>query len=120
MWLLVCVRSTYTVLVFVYSVNHDPARGYLTETNDPMSTILVLVHMAIYDGTPEYLVALLLQHTPPRSLRSVGGLRLEMPKMNFERFGRRAFVCAGPTLWNKFTKTYARHPHSHSNTLSSH
>ena len=61
--------------------------------------LLVLVHSALYDGTPEYLAALLLQHAPRRSLRSAGGLLLEVPKVNLERFGRRAFACAGPTLF---------------------
>ena len=36
--------------------------------------LLVLVHRAIYNGTPEYLAALLRRHTPPRSLRFAGGL----------------------------------------------
>ena len=66
--------------------------------------LLVLVHRALYDGTPEYLVALLLQHAPRRPLRSAGGLLLEVPKVNLERFGRRAFACAGPTLWNKLPR----------------
>ena len=66
--------------------------------------LLVLVHRALYDGTPEYLAALLLQHAPRRSLRSAGGLLLEVPRVNLERFGRRAFACAGPTLWNKLPR----------------
>ncbi|KAK2185053.1 hypothetical protein NP493_246g00046 [Ridgeia piscesae] len=40
-------------------------------------------------------------HVPPCSLRSAGGLLLEVPRVNLERFGRRAFAGAGPTLWNK-------------------
>ena len=66
--------------------------------------LLVLVHRAIYNGTPEYLAALLRRHTPPRSLRSAGGLLLEVPRVNLERFGRRAFACAGPTVWNKLPR----------------
>ena len=66
--------------------------------------LLVLVHRALYDGTPGYLAALLFQHAPRRSLRSAGGLLLEVPKVNLERFGRRAFACAGPTLWNKLPR----------------
>ena len=54
--------------------------------------------------TPEYLAALLLQHAARRSLRSTGGLLLEVPKVNLERFGRRAFACTGPTLWNKLPR----------------
>ena len=42
--------------------------------------LLVLVHRAIYNGTPEYLAALLRRHTPTRSLRSAGGLLLEVPR----------------------------------------
>ena len=66
--------------------------------------LLVLVHRAIYNGTPEFLAALLRRHTPPRSLRSAGGLLLEVPIVNLERFGRRAFACAGTTLWNKLPR----------------
>ena len=66
--------------------------------------LLVLVHRALYDGTPEYLAALLLQHAPRRSLHSAGELLLEVTKLNLERFGRRAFACAGPTLWNKLPR----------------
>ena len=60
------------------------------------------MHSALYDGTPEYLAALLLQHAPPRSLRSAGGLLLEVPRVNLEHFGRHG--CAGPTLWNKLPR----------------
>ena len=62
--------------------------------------ILVLVHKAIYEGQPVYLASLLNQHTPKRCLRSSSGLLLDVPRVNLERFGRRAFACAGPTLWN--------------------
>ena len=62
--------------------------------------ILVLVHKAIYEGQPVNLVSLLNQHTPKRCLRSSSGLLLDVPRVNLERFGRRAFACAGPTLWN--------------------
>ena len=66
--------------------------------------LLVLVHRALYDSTPEYLAALLLQHAPRRSLRSAGGLLLEVPKVNLERFGHHTFACVGPTLWNKLPR----------------
>ena len=47
-----------------------------------------------------YLASLLNQHTPKRCLRSSSGVLLDVPQINLERFGRRAFACAGPTLWN--------------------
>ena len=62
------------------------------------------MHSALCDGTPEYLAALLLQHAPRHSLRSAGGLLIEVPKVNLERFSRRAFACAGPTLWNNLPR----------------
>ena len=55
---------------------------------------------AIYEGQPGYLASLLNQHTPKRCLRSSSGLLLDVLRVNLERFGRRAFACAGPTLWN--------------------
>ena len=62
--------------------------------------ILVHVHKAIYEVQPVYLASLLNQLTPKRCLRSSSGLLLDVPRINLERFGRRAFTCAGPTLWN--------------------
>ena len=58
--------------------------------------ILILVHKALYEGTPEYLAALLHQYAPRCCLRSAGGLLLDVPRVS-----RRAFACAGPTPWNK-------------------
>ena len=66
--------------------------------------LLVFVHRALYDGMPEYLAALLLQHAPRRSLRSAGGLLLKVPKVNLERSSRGVFAFAGPTLWNKLPR----------------
>ena len=34
----------------------------------------------------------------------INGLLLEVPKVNLENFGRRAFACLGPTLWNKLPR----------------
>ena len=40
-----------------------------------------------------------------RTLRSGGGLLLDVPRVNLQRYGCRAFVCAGPTLWNSASGT---------------
>ena len=61
---------------------------------------LEMVQRSAYEGQPVYLASLLNQHTPKRCLRSSSGLLLDVPRVNLERFGRRAFACAGPTLWN--------------------
>ena len=65
----------------------------------------MVVHTALYAGTPVYLASLLHRHSPRRTLRSGGGLLLDVPRVNLERYGRRAFACAGPTLWNSATGT---------------
>ena len=44
--------------------------------------IVVLVHKALYGGTPEYLAALLHQYAPRRCLSSAGGLLLDVPRVN--------------------------------------
>ena len=49
----------------------------------------VLVHCALYEGTPVYLALLLHRHTPRRSLRSAG-----VPRVNVEWYGRLSFACA--------------------------
>ena len=46
---------------------------------------------------------------------SSSGLLLDMPQINLERFHRRAFTCAGPTLWNNLPtnlRVYKRQPHT--------
>ena len=49
----------------------------------------VLVHYALYEGTPVYLALLMQRHTPRRSLQSAG-----VPLVNVEWYGRRSFACA--------------------------
>ena len=63
------------------------------------------VHRALYDGMPEYVAALLLPHTCPfAALCRRVIILLDVPKVNLEYFGRHAFACAGPTLWNKLPR----------------
>ena len=35
-----------------------------------------------------------------KTLRSAGQALLTVPWQNLERYGRRLFSCAGPTMWN--------------------
>ena len=62
--------------------------------------LLVLVHRALYDDTPEYLAALLFQNAPFAALCR----RVTLRRAKSESFGRRAFACLRPTLWNKLRK----------------
>ena len=62
--------------------------------------LLTLVHGAIHANTPRYLADRVSAYVPCRSLRSTDQSLLVVPRVNLERFGRRAFSCAGPSLWN--------------------
>ena len=65
-----------------------------------MDINIVLVFRALHDRTPVYLASLITQYVPSRALRSAGQALLTVPRHNLERYGRRSFACAGPTLWN--------------------
>ena len=62
--------------------------------------LLTLVHGAIHANNPRYLADRVSAYVPCRSLRSTDQSLLVVPSVNLERFGRRAFSCAGPSLWN--------------------
>ena len=62
--------------------------------------LLTLMHGAIHANTPRYLADRVSAYVPSRSLRSADMSLLVVPRVNLERFGRRAFSCAGPSLWN--------------------
>ena len=58
------------------------------------------MHGAIHANTPRYLADRVSAYVPSRSLRSADMSLLVVPMVNLERFGRQAFSCAGPSLWN--------------------
>ena len=62
--------------------------------------LLTLMHGTIHANTPRYLADRVSAYVPSRSLRSADMSLLVVPRVNLERFGRRAFSCAGPSLWN--------------------
>ena len=65
--------------------------------------VLLLVYRARdMDSTlaPAYLQDLVKAHSPKRLLRSQDACKLHVPRYRLERFGRRSFAVAGPTLWN--------------------
>ena len=65
--------------------------------------LLVLVFRALHDRTPTYLASLITPYVPSRAIRSAGQALLSVLRHNLERYGRRSFSCAGPTLWNART-----------------
>ena len=62
--------------------------------------VLTLMHGAVHNSTPLYLSDRISTYTPVRTLRSESQSLAVVPRINLERYGRRAFSCAGPTLWN--------------------
>ena len=62
------------------------------------------MHGAIHTNTPRYLVDRVSAYIPSCSLRSADQSLLVVPRVNLKRFGRRAFSCAGPSLWNSLTR----------------
>ena len=62
--------------------------------------ILVIVFRALRDRMPTYIASLITPNVPHRVLRSADRALLVVPRHNLERYGRRSFSRAGPTLWN--------------------
>ena len=62
--------------------------------------LLTFMHSAVHANIPRYLADRITPYVPHRSLRSADQALVCIPKVNLKRFGRRAFSCAGPALWN--------------------
>ena len=62
--------------------------------------VLTLMHGAVHNNTPRYLFDRISTYAPPRTLRSGTQSLAAVPRINLERYGRRAFQGAGPSLWN--------------------
>ena len=67
--------------------------------------LLVLMYQAVHHLGPAYLTSLVTPYAPTRSLRSAAHRSLTIPRYNLERYGRRAFSVAGPSLWNNLPLT---------------
>ena len=67
-------------------------------------TILVIVFRALRDRMPTYIASLITPYVPRRALRSADRALLVVPRHNLERYGRRSFSRAGPTLWNALSE----------------
>jgi hypothetical protein len=63
--------------------------------------LLLLTFKALNGSAPSYLSNLIKSYKPSRSLRSSNSNLLEKhTTFNFKMYGKRAFKCAGPELWN--------------------
>ena len=92
----VCACMCVCVFFFLYNiVTQSLSSNYRIQFK-----LLTLVHGAIHANTPRYLADRVSAYVPCRSLRSADQSLLVIPRVNLERFGRRAFSCAGPSLWN--------------------
>ena len=55
---------------------------------------------ALRDRTPTYIASLITPYVPRRALRAADRALLVVPRHNLERYERRSFSRAGPTMWN--------------------
>ena len=62
--------------------------------------LLLLVYRCTHQLGPVYLTDLVVPYVPARSLRSADQNLLTVKRNNLERYGRRSFSVAGPSLWN--------------------
>ena len=62
--------------------------------------LLLLVYRCTHQLAPDYLTDLVVPYVPARSLRSADQNLLPVKRYNLERYGRRSFSVAGPSLWN--------------------
>ena len=62
--------------------------------------LLLLVYRCTHQLAPDYLTDLVVPYVPARSLRSADQNLLTVKRHNLERYGRRSFSVAGPSLWN--------------------
>ena len=60
--------------------------------------VLMLMHGAVHN--PAIPLIRINTHAPSRSLRSATKSLVAVLRINLERYGRRSFSCAGPSLWN--------------------
>ena len=60
----------------------------------------VCVCLFVFCMLPAYIASLITPYVPRRALRSADRALLVVPRHNLERYGRRSFSRAGPTLWN--------------------
>ena len=60
-----------------------------------------MTYKALYGKAPDYISELVQLYVPRRpNMRSVDKYELYKPRYNKERFGKRSFAIAAPTLWN--------------------
>ena len=62
--------------------------------------LLLLVYRCTHQLAPAYLTDLVVPYVPARSLRSAELNLFVVKRYNLERYGRRSFSVAGPSLWN--------------------
>ena len=65
--------------------------------------LLTFMHSSVHANIPRYLADRITPYVPHRSLRSADQALVCVPRVNLKRFGRRAFSCAGPALWNSLS-----------------
>jgi hypothetical protein len=122
-----CVRLIYNLRKYDSITSSWASIGWLTADQRILYRTLILVHKAIWVGSPEYIKCLLTPYTPSRELRSSSKCLLVVPKAS-SKVGERALRFIGPKLWNSLPPdlretesrskfTFAIHQHLKSSCL---
>ena len=77
-----------------------PYRIWLPTEQRIQYKILLLTFKILNNCAPSYLSDLIKPYRPSRTLRSSGLHLLPKPPHNLNCYGKRAFSCAAPELWN--------------------
>ena len=62
--------------------------------------VLLLVHKALHDKAPKYIIDMVKRYIPNRPLRSAGTERLLVPQARTKTYGEASFSHYAPKLWN--------------------
>jgi hypothetical protein len=98
--------QNYLARIVLKRHSHFPSTGLLSELHwMPIELrikfkLATIAYKALHSNQPSYLSSLLHPYIPTRSLRSSDQQLLVNPRCTTE-FGKRAFSCASPSIWNK-------------------
>ena len=79
---------------------HDGDAAWTSLATNSTANPIQSVDGAVHNSTPRYLADRISTYAPSRTLRLGTQSLTVVPRINLDRYGRRAFSCDGPSLWN--------------------
>ena len=84
---------------------HLKSLGWLPVLERAEKKVACLTYRCINGLAPLHLSKLVFPYTPERDLRSAGKNLLKTKPYRLAHYGKRAFSCAAPAIWNSFPDT---------------